>query len=128
MSQNQMTQLSPELLSATERLAAALRQAQPIAAYHQAENRLTADSQANNLLQQLIVAQNDFRRQQMTGQITSDGMNQIRNLQTQAQNNDLIMAYIEAQQTALAFLPDVNMEISQGIGFDFAALTGAGGC
>jgi hypothetical protein len=38
------------------------------------------------------------------------------------------MAYAQSQQEALAYLPEVNYEISRLLGFDFAGIAGPSGC
>lgn len=38
------------------------------------------------------------------------------------------MAYVRAQQDAMAYLPGVNLEISELLGVDFAALSNVSTC
>jgi cell fate (sporulation/competence/biofilm development) regulator YlbF (YheA/YmcA/DUF963 family) len=127
-----MTQSSATLpgnvLAAVERLAAGLRQSEPLAAYYQAEANLHADAASVELLERFMSAQNHLRRQQANGSLTQADMERLRLLQTQVRANTLIMAYAQSQQEALAYLPEVNYEISRLLGFDFAGIAGPSGC
>jgi cell fate (sporulation/competence/biofilm development) regulator YlbF (YheA/YmcA/DUF963 family) len=49
-------------------------------------------------------------------------------LQTQAQENDVISGYANAQQDVIKFLREINDEINQLLGFDFASFTKRSGC
>lgn len=94
----------------------------------QAQDELQANGEAGALLEQLTLAQNNLRRQQMSGSFDAGDVAQMQTLQQKAMANDLIMDFVRAQEEVLAYLPTVNMEISQLLGLDFAALSGAGGC
>ena len=117
-----------ELLEATHTLAAALAQAEPIAAYREARARLDADPIARGLLERVAAAQADLRVRQTRAALTHVHVDQLRALQRQAQLNHVIMDYIAAQQSAMAYLPDVSMEISRLLGVDFGALIGRSSC
>jgi cell fate (sporulation/competence/biofilm development) regulator YlbF (YheA/YmcA/DUF963 family) len=125
---NNATTIPSELLGATHTLAAALAQAEPIAAYRAARARLDADGVARGLLEPVTTAQTDLRVRQARGTLTELHLNQLRALQRQAQLNPVIMDYIAAQQAAMAYLPDVSMEISRLLGIDFGALIGRSTC
>ncbi len=120
--------LPPNILSATEQLAAAILQAKPVAAYQKAIARLNADSEAHALLERFIQAQTDLRVHQARNTVTQADIDQIRALQRQVQSNRTIMDYAEAQQKAVDYLPAVNQEISQLLGVDFASLAGPASC
>ena len=120
--------LPSNLLTATERLATVITSAEPIAAYLQAKVRLDNDPQARDLLECVSSAQSDLRMRQVNGNITQADLDHLRTLQLQVQSNRLIMDYAETQQAAIAYLPQVNQEISQLIGVDFASLAGPASC
>jgi cell fate (sporulation/competence/biofilm development) regulator YlbF (YheA/YmcA/DUF963 family) len=106
-----------------------LRASSPITAFRQAQARLEANEEAQGLLAELQKRQQALMlKQRNDGSITQDEIDTLRRLQREAQSNPVIMAYVQAQQQAQAFLPAVNMEISQLLGFDFGGLAGAGGC
>jgi cell fate (sporulation/competence/biofilm development) regulator YlbF (YheA/YmcA/DUF963 family) len=90
--------------------------------------RLDADPVARGLLERVSTAQADLRVRQMRGTLTEIHLNQLRALQRQAQLNRVIMDYIAAQQAAIAYLPDVSLEIGRLLGVDFGALIGRSSC
>lgn len=125
---NSNLNLPSTLLAATERLATVITSAEPIAAYLQAKDRLDTDPQARGLLECLSSAQSDLRMRQVNGNITQADLDHLRTLQLQVQSNHVIIDYTETQQAAIAYLPQVNQEISQLIGVDFASLVGPASC
>jgi len=115
-------------LVAAERLATTLAGAEPIAAYRQAKKRLEADPDAGELFERFQSLQADLRVRQARGTITQADVTRLRTLQRAVQSNRLIMDYAETQQSAQAYLPEVNQEISQLLGFDFARFAKPSGC
>lgn len=120
--------LPPALLEATESLALTLLASEPIVAYHRAKAHLDSDPEARELLERFSTAQRDLRQRQGKGGVTQADMDRLRTLQHAVQSNRVIMDYAETQQAAIAYLPDVNQEISQLIGVDFASLAGPASC
>lgn len=120
--------LDPTVKAAAREFALKLRASPPIATFWQAKARLDADEEAQGLLTELQKRQQALVLKQQNGSgITQEEIDALRRLQREAQRNPVIMAYVQAQQVAQAFLPAVNMEISQLLGFDFGGLAGAGG-
>ncbi len=120
--------LNPTVEAAARKFALKLRASSPIATFWQAKERLEADEEAQRLLAELQQRQQALMLKQQNGSgITQEEIDALRRLQQEAQRNPLIMAYVQAQRYAQAFLPEVNMEISQLLGFDFGGLAGAGG-
>jgi cell fate (sporulation/competence/biofilm development) regulator YlbF (YheA/YmcA/DUF963 family) len=120
--------LSNDILTAAERLADAISQAAPVAAYQQAKERLDGDAQARELLERFSKAQADLRVHQSRNAVTQAEVDAARALQREVQANRTIMDYAETQQAAIAYLPEVNQEISLLIGIDFASLAGPASC
>lgn len=120
--------LSPAIQTAAEQLAERLAATGPIAAHLSARQRLDTDSQARALLERLSSAQSDLRVRQASGNVTQSDINDLRDLQRQVQANPVIMDYANTQQAAITYLPQVNQEISQLIGIDFASLAGPASC
>jgi len=119
--------LDPSVERAAREFALKLRASPPIAAFWQAKARLEADEEAQHLLAELQQRQQALMLKQQIGSgITQAEIDALRRLQWEAQSNPVIMDYVKAQQQALAFVPQVNMEISQLLGFDFGGLAGAG--
>jgi len=120
--------LNPTVEAAAREFALKLRASPPIAAFWQAKERLEADEEAQRLLAELQQRQQALMLKQQDGRgITQEEIDALRRLQGEAQRNPVIMAYVQAQRYAQAFLPEVNMEISQLLGFDFGGLAGAVG-
>jgi len=125
---NFLSQPSPDLMAATDQLAEAIKQSEPMRRYRQAQADLEADAQAANILEQLTAVQVNLRQRQMNGGLTQADIQQARALQSEAQTNTLIMAFVQTQQQAMASLNDVNVEISQLLGLNFAALSQTNSC
>jgi cell fate (sporulation/competence/biofilm development) regulator YlbF (YheA/YmcA/DUF963 family) len=125
---NEAIILPPAVLAATESLVAALVGAAPIAAYRRAQERLEADPQAASLLKNFSDAQTEMRLRQSRGTVAQTTVDRLRLLQRQVRSNPIIMEYAESQQAAMAYLPEVNAEISQMLGMDFASLAGPVSC
>ncbi len=120
--------IPPAVLTTAETLAAALIRVEPIAAYHRAQVQLEATPHARALLERLSAAQADLRVRQSRGTLTQSDLNKVRALQQEVRSDLVIMDYAVAQQAAIAYLPEVNQEISQLLGTDFAALAGPASC
>lgn len=114
--------LNPELQAATQALAQALRQSSPIAAFEEAQARLEQDQEAKALLNRLREAQRRYLDKQRHGSLTQADIDAVRQAQAAVQHHPTVIAYSQALQVAQAFLPEVNLEISQVLGFDFGAL------
>lgn len=120
--------LPPDVLAAVEALAENLLHAEPLVLYHQAHAQLEADRQARDLLERFAAAQADLRVRQARGTVTQAAVEELRALQIQVQANRVIMNYAATQQMAIAYLPEVNQEISELLGVDFASLAGPASC
>lgn len=114
--------LTPDMQEATESLIENLLASAAFIRYQQAQTRLVADREANALLQQLGQVQANLRQKQVNGGITQTDIDALRSLQEKARANQIIMDYIQAQQQAADFLRQINGEIGQWLGMDFAAL------
>jgi hypothetical protein len=55
-------------------------------------------------------------------------VDQLRALQSVAQANRLIMDYVRTQQFAIDYLREVNRDVSELLGVDFASLARRPGC
>lgn len=121
-------QLSAELRAATDAFAESLLAARPFVAYRQVEARLKQDREARSLLERLQACQASIRLKQADGRVTHYDIKELRTLQSDALANRTIAAYVDAQQGAVAQLRDVNTQISQLLGVDFAALAKRTSC
>lgn len=93
-----------------------------LSGYLNAKNEFESDPLAYNLMQELSTAQSELLQKQYQSQITQEDIQNIRNIQKNAQENERFNSYIQSQQNAVAFLREVNDQISQLIGMDFASL------
>ncbi len=116
------TTLTPDLVEAIETLAENVLASEPFALFEQAYARFEADPKASRLMRDLAEAQANLRVRQNNGGLSQADINQFRALQMEAQSNRLIGGHIQAQNSALDSLKEINQEISQALGVDFAAL------
>ena len=123
------TQIIPEILyQATQSLAENLVASEPFVQYGQAHQAFEADSNAQCLLKDISSIQGEIRQKQQRSRVTQEDIDVLRALQQQAQSNETIMQYANTQQNAVNFLREINQEISQLLGVDFAALSRQTGC
>lgn len=117
-----ISELSITLLEAASSLTENLTQSEPLLRYKAAEQRLHADPQAMQLLADLSAVQQKIRQQQYSGGISQKDLAQLRSLQSAVGTNETIQDHMLTQELAVAFLREVNQEISQLLGVDFASL------
>ncbi len=115
--------LSITMLEATSSLTENLAQSEPFLRLKAAEERFKANREAVQLLKNLSELQQKIRQEQYSGGISENDLKQLRALQGAAFENEAIQDYGMAQDLAVAFLREVNQEISQLLGIDFASLT-----
>jgi cell fate (sporulation/competence/biofilm development) regulator YlbF (YheA/YmcA/DUF963 family) len=96
--------------------------------YHSAQGRLNADAGARALLQRLSQAQAELRQKQARQTVSQSDVDQLRALQSAVQADRTIADYAHAQQAAVGFLREINQEIGELLGVDFAALAKRPGC
>ncbi len=123
-----MNELRPELKQAAQVLGNVLKNTPSLRAYEDASAKMVADAQATALLDELERVQSDIRVRQSNGGVTQADITHLRELQLQVQTHPTISAFLEAQQEATAYLPQVNQEISRLLGIDFASLVAPASC
>ncbi len=119
--------IPPTMLEATAALVDNLLQSEPFLRYQEAERKLQANHEATQLLADLSEMQQKVRGQQYSASLLEEDLNRLRELQNAVIDNEVIQEFGVAQQRAVAFLQEVNEEISQLLGIDFASLTRRGG-
>ena len=119
--------LDPIVEVAAQTLAAQLKATPAIAAFDQARADLDANEQARSMMEELQQLQDTLLQKQQMGTLTQGEIDGYRRLQRKVQDNAIIGAYLLAQGEAQAFLPQINAEISQALGFDFSRLATAVG-
>lgn len=121
--------LKTDLLEAAENLAENLAQSEPFRRLRTAEERLSRDREAQQLLSDLSDLQQKVRTMQYSGKLSESDLILLRAMQSAVLANQTIRNHRSAQELAVGFLQEVNKEISQLLGIDFASLTRrSGGC
>lgn len=96
--------------------------------YQQAESLLQQDQEARTLLAKLAQTQARLRKTQANDGVMPAEIATLRELQGQVQRNRTLTVYAQTQQEAVNFLREVNAEISQLLGFNFAAFANHATC
>ncbi len=122
------TTLSPTMQEATDMFISHLMASEAFVRYQQAQVTMNKDEQANLLLNQLSEMQTQLRQKQANNSLTKDEIDALRSLQAKARENAAIKEYADSQQEVIRFIRDVNIEINQLLGIDFASLTKRSGC
>jgi len=115
--------LSTKMLDATTNLASNLAQSEVVLNFRTAETELQTDKEAQSLLTELSELQQKARSQQFSGSFSEGDIKRLRTLQNSFGSNESIQDYQIRNELAVNFLREVNLEISQVLGLDFAALT-----
>lgn len=115
------TLLSPSMQEATNVLIDNLLASEAFILYQQALTRLNNDHQARAILEQLSQAQANLRKKQADGTTTQADIDTLRALHEQVQRNSVITNYAQTQQNAINQLQEINDEISQLLGINFAS-------
>jgi cell fate (sporulation/competence/biofilm development) regulator YlbF (YheA/YmcA/DUF963 family) len=121
-------ELTPELSQATDSLIQNLLASEVFLTYHQSLAKMNSDTQARDLLENLSMLQTELRRKQNSNSVTPSDLDELRTVQAQVQVNSAIMEYAQSQQDAVNFLREINQEISQLLGVDFASLAKQSTC
>lgn len=111
-----------ELLEATFDLAESMAQAEAVMHFINANQALKSDQNALELINTAVELQRKVYAGQSSDEDLEDGLNRLRELQSQISTNAVIQEQSIARETAVAFLREINQEISQLLGMDFAAL------
>ena len=125
---NDNHKLTPALAEAVDALAENLVASEPFVALEGAYARVQGDAQARDLQQRFKQAEATLRERQASRTLTQSDMAHYRALQAEVQANALIAGYQHSQQAIVAYLQDVNRDLSQLLGVDFAALAKHSGC
>lgn len=123
-----MQTIPPSMQEATEALVGNLQACEAFVHLRQAQARLNDDAQACALLEQMSQAQAELRKKQASGSVTQAEIDALRSLQEQVQGSTVITAYARAQENAVNFLREINGEISQLLGINFAVFANRSTC
>jgi cell fate (sporulation/competence/biofilm development) regulator YlbF (YheA/YmcA/DUF963 family) len=120
--------IPPELDKATDGLIQNLLASEPFQAYQKSRMQYKSDLQAHALIERLSALQTEFRRKQTNGSVTEADIKELGAVQSEVQSNATLIAYSTTQQAAASFLREVNKEINQLLGVDFASLAKQSSC
>ncbi len=122
------TDLSSRLQEATQSLIDHLLASEAFVRYQKAHARFKADQEACGLMDQLSKLQARLRQKQAAGEVNQAEIDSLRLLQQRVQRNSVIMAYAQSQEEAVNFLREINGEISQYLGMNFASFANHSTC
>lgn len=120
---SEISAVSTTMLEATSSLAVNLAQSEVFLRFKAAEAKLNADQEAQLLLTEFSELQRKIRTQHQSDAISESDIKRLRALQSAIGTNDTIQDYELMKELAVAFLREVNEEISRLLGIDFASLT-----
>lgn len=120
--------LSPQLQEATQLLIDNLLASEAFAQYQNARSAMDSDQEAHTLLDQLRKSQARVRQMQAKGEVNQAEIDSLRLLQQRVLRNPVILGYLGSQQEAVNLLREVNQEISELLGINFASFANHATC
>lgn len=96
--------------------------------YQETRKLINEDEDAHTLMEHLSNAQSAVRQQQVNGNVGQAEVDSLRLIQQRVLRNPTILDYAQAQQEAVEFLREINGEISQLLGIDFASFANHATC
>lgn len=116
------------LQEATQSLIEHLLASEAFLRYQNAGAQFNEDHEAQALLKQLTESQARLRQMQGQGKVNQAEVDALRLLQQRVQRNPVIMAYAQSQQEVINFLREINQEVSQFLGINFASFANHSTC
>ena len=123
-----LTTLSPELQQATQSFLENLLASEAFVHYQGARKLMSEDEEARTLMERLSNAQATVRQKQASGNVGQAEVDSLRLIQQRALRNQVILDYAQSQQEVVEFLRELNGEISQLLGIDFASFANHATC
>lgn len=122
--------MQPEVQEKAEKFALLLRASPAFLTFRETQEKLRQDQVAQTLLRTLELKQREFQQKQFDGGLTQEDIDEIRSLQKQIGENEQIIDFLQAQEEAISFAQEINLVISELLGFDFGtwASLSAGSC
>jgi cell fate (sporulation/competence/biofilm development) regulator YlbF (YheA/YmcA/DUF963 family) len=118
----QNTIIEGNLGIALNTLAKNIQYTEPVNRFLTAKENFDQDSSARKIMEELSEQQRMIRQKQTANSISADDLEKLRSLQVKAQENKTISTFAFAQQEAIGYLRELNTEISNLLGIDFASL------
>ena len=123
-----LTTLSPELQEATQSFIENLLASEAFMHYQKARKLMSEDEEARTLMERLSNAQATVRQRQASGNVGQAEVDSLRLIQQTALRNTVILDYAQAQQEVVELLREINGDISQLLGLDFASFANHATC
>lgn len=120
--------LSPQLQEATKWLVEHLLASEAFTQYQNARHDMDSDQDAHALMDQLGKSQARVRQMQAKGEVNQAEIDSLRLLQQRVLRDPVILDYLGSQQEAVNLLRDVNREISELLGINFASFANHAAC
>jgi cell fate (sporulation/competence/biofilm development) regulator YlbF (YheA/YmcA/DUF963 family) len=120
--------LQPQMTEAAIHFGKNLVASEPYVRYQKAEQALNSDAAALGLLNNLKQAQVKVSRAQTNGTIAVENLQALGELQRQVEAMPVITEYIASQQEMIRFFQEINTEISQLLGINFALIARRSSC
>ena len=119
---------SPQLQEATKMLLEHLLASEAFTHLQNTRRQMDLDQEAYALMEQLGKSQTRVRQMQAKGEVKQAEIDSLRLLQQRVLRNLVILNYLESQQDAANLLRDVNREISELLGINFASFANHSTC
>lgn len=116
------------LNEALEALAENMLASESFAHYHAAAVQYEQDPDAKLLIEALSQKQAYIRANQASGNLAQQDLDSLRSLQDQVYSHPVMVNYFTKQQDAINFLREINQEINELLGLDFAQLAQRSTC
>ncbi len=113
--------LSPQLQETTKLLVDNLLASEVFTQYQNARSDMDSDQEAHALMDQLGKSQARVRQMQARGEVNQAEIDSLRLLQQRVLRNPVILDYLGSQQEAVNLLREINREISELLGINFAS-------
>ncbi len=119
----------PVVLDVSRKLARAIGESAPFRGYEKSAEQLRTDKEAQRLLSEFQKAQQQLQMMQSWGGATEKDFEQFEKRQEKLFSNPTLKEYFDSQEKLVAMLKELDVFITEKLGFDFANLTKpAGGC
>jgi len=118
-----------EVREAIREFGEALAECDELRAVEDAERALRNDREAMRLLSDYQSAQQSIQMARMWGRMVSkDELDELKILEAKVNSNQIIRNLLDAQKRLQELLVNLNAEISNILGIDFASNSSTGGC
>ena len=119
----------PGILDASKKLARAIGESSQYHRYERSNKSLQADQKAKQLLSKFQQEQQNLQMMQSWGGASLKDFEQFEKLQKQLFSDPTLKEYFGSQEELVLMLKELDVFLSEKLGFDFANLTKpAGGC